>query len=362
VAQDDYAILVGISRYRDKSLRKLDGPVRDVELMRRWLVDAQGGNVPEAHVITIVSDEAVEPPPGATLPPVVQDFENAFAGVLLDPQQSEVIRRPNGRLYLFFSGHGFCERLESSPQAALYVANATRLFNYNICGTLYAHWARDQAAFGEVVLVMDCCRDSELYKQVMSPPLRLPSDPAPAQQCKLFEIYAAPRGGKAQERSIPERGAAVHGLLTHALMLAFDHAAPEDASPSTQDIKGYIQENWKALFGEQVDRPEIVTPPNGEFKFGRAQAKDVMQGFKLVKAASGSEFTVFGGASFNELARFVVTGSEARVERNGQTSSVPVDDGRFMVPLPSTICLVTGIGGGALIQSKFQVGGPDVEL
>jgi hypothetical protein len=314
-------------------------------------------------VFSIVSDEAAPmPAAGGTFPPVVQDFESTFFGILLDPAQGAVVCRPNSRLYLFFSGHGFCERLESSPQAALYVANSSRIVNYNICGTQYARWARDQAAFSEVVLIMDCCRDAELYKQAASAPLRAPSDLAPAQQCKLFEIYAAPRGGKAQERAIPERGNVVHGLLTHTLRLAFDHAAPGQPRPCTQDIKGYLLENWQGLYGDQVDRPEIVLPANGEMEFGRAQAKDLVQSFKLVTAVAGSQLVIRAGKQMNVVAKISVAVGEARLERDGRSSSLPIVDGKILVPLPSTLCLISGVAGGALIDKTFQVGVADVEL
>ena len=46
---DDYAILVGISKYADTStFPELQGPVNDVELMKKWLTSPDGGGVSQS--------------------------------------------------------------------------------------------------------------------------------------------------------------------------------------------------------------------------------------------------------------------------------------------------------------------------
>ncbi|MFT3924545.1 MAG: caspase family protein [Myxococcales bacterium] len=361
MAQEDYAILVGISRYADAGLPELKGPVRDVELMYKWLVDSNGGNVPPENVTCLVTNEAKigDPPP---FPPILTDFVGVLNKILFKPDQS-MIRRPAGRLYLYFSGHGFCERTSTTPEAALYVADSTRSANWNISGTEYARRVRDHGAFGEIVLVMDCCRDAELYKMAFPPTLRLAADPALAQGVKLFELYATSRGGKAQERPIRERDNKVHGLLTHALLRAFDHAAPDLEQLSSRDIKGYIQENWSALCdGQPADLPEIVTPTIGEVTFGRPAPQDVPQGFKVVSVVDGASFTIRSGIKLGVLAKFTITGGEVHVVRNGLANNIPVVDGRFVVPLPASLCVVWGVSGGSAIEKDFQVGAADVDL
>src|SRR5205814_1559906 len=111
------------------------------------------------------------------------------------------------------------------------------------------------ALFDEIVLIMDCCRDAELTKKPTEPPLKEPTDVVPAQTVKLFELYAAPKGGKAQERRIPSRNNKVHGLLTHAFLEAIEHANPNAPSVSTSDIKGYLENQWAAICGDQPADP-----------------------------------------------------------------------------------------------------------
>jgi len=363
VARNDYAILVGISRYADAALHRLDGPVRDVQLMRDWLVSPGGGDLPIANVTPIVSDEMSQVPAGnGEMPPVFQDFLNAFLGLVRKPDKSGYIRREGSRLYLYFSGHGFCEKHRREAHAALYVANADRDVNWNIYGTYFAQWAKDQGLFDEIVLIMDCCRDAEISKLPLVPPLRKPLDIAAGRDVRLFEVYAAPRGGKAQERIVASRNNEVHGLLTHAFLHALEHAAPGQDAISTQTIKSYLAESWSALCnGEPADPPEIIVPSNGEILFQRGAAADLVQRFKLNRLGVGSAFEIIDGR-FAVVAQVTIADKNAHVERAGATASCPIDNSVLAVPLPAGFYMAVAPIAGEVIKRNFQAGDGDVEL
>ncbi|EQM72919.1 caspase family protein [Stutzerimonas stutzeri] len=349
MALDDHAILVGISRYADTSLHQLDGPVRDVQLMRDWLLRLAGGGLPAANVTCIVSDESGQlSPSGEDLPPVFQDFLNAFLRLVRKPDKSGYIRRVGSRLYLYFSGHGFCEKHKRDAHAALYVANADRDLNWNIYGTYFAQWVKDQGLFDEIVLIMDCCRDSELAKQPLVPPLRKPTDVGTGRDVRLFELYAAPRGGKAQERPVATRNNEVHGLLTHAFFDALDHAAPGQTTVSTQAIKGYLEERWLDLCGDEpADPPEIVVPSNGEITFQRGAANDLTQRFKLIQLAAGGVFELID-AALSVIAHVNIAAGQAQVERSGDDSrSIAIVQDVLTLPLPAGFYMaVAPVSGG----------------
>ena len=152
--RNDYAILVGISHYPAEGFPPLEGPPRDVQRFYDWLIDPQGGDVDPDNITRLLSPD---PPPQVTsdmAPPQFGDFQVAFQHLVTGGGRS-IQNHSQNRLYLYFSGHGFCEIRNQMPQAALYAANASRLFNWNIAGTLYALWAKEVALFGEIVLVMD---------------------------------------------------------------------------------------------------------------------------------------------------------------------------------------------------------------
>ena len=364
MAKDDYAILVGISRYADSSLHKLDGPVLDVGLIQYWLELPEGGGLTSGNIVRIVSDELSQTPaPGENMPPLFQDFLDAYLKIVRKPDKKGFIQRADSRLYLYFSGHGFCNKYEREAHAALYLANADRDVSWNIYGTYFAQFAKDHGLFGEIVLIMDCCRDAELAKEPLVPPLRKPTDIGVTNQARLFELYAAPRGGKAQERKIPSRNNEVHGLLTHAFLDALHHAQPKNATVSSQDIKEYLREQWDALCGDEpADRPEAIVPTNGEIIFQRNGARDVLQRFKLKRLQEGSVFEVID-ADFTVVALVTIGAGQATIERTGQAvHSYPITEGVIEVPLPATFCLAVAQTAEGVLKAKFQAGGNDVEL
>lgn len=364
MAQTDYAILVGISRYTDDRLRPLSGPVGDVRLMHDWVVSLRGGNIPDNNVTVITSDENSPLQAGnGRMPPVLEDFLDAFIRLVWDPDKERYIRHKESRLYLYFSGHGFCEKYTREAHAALYVANANRILNWNIYGTYLAQWIKDHGLFDEVVLIMDCCRDAELTRQPLVPPLPKATEIGTGLNVKLFELYAAQRGGKTQERAIAARNNEIHGLLTHAFLDALDHAAPGQMAVSSQAIKGYLEERWDILCGsEPVARPEIILPSNGEIRFQRGAAADLWQHFKLNRLSTGNVFEIFD-SNFTVVARVTIAADKAHIKRTDCTiTSCPINDGILTVPLPAGFYLAITSIGGDVIKRNFMAGDANVEL
>jgi len=171
VAADDFAILVGIWKYSDAtSFGALNGPQNDIALMREWLTDPNGGNIPndQDHIVEIRTPDPFIPADGVPR-------SEAFNQVFRDLQQKRLALnadRLNGRLYLYFAGHGFCNRsIGRDSEAALYTANATTNFYEHIFGTYFARVSNGKALFRETVLIMDVCRDSKITQQPIPPPI-----------------------------------------------------------------------------------------------------------------------------------------------------------------------------------------------
>lgn len=286
---EDYAILVGIGKYADKdTFPELQGPPNDIELMTEWLTSASGGALPndEDHIKTILSPSSVAPGIDPDeFPPVAEQFRRAFKSLVRGPD-GHFLKRP-GRLYLYFSGHGFTEKKSLTPQATLYAANATRDFPDNIFGSYYAWLVKDKALFAEVVLIMDCCRDEEVNRPPDVPAVNEAGASA-ASEVKLFCVYAAPKGGKAQERNIAERGR-VCSLLTHALLKVFEEARPDaGAFISGAELKRHLLETWTAVCGDiPAPPPEIVLPTGADILF-RSRNLGVNQGFEIDDLPAGA--------------------------------------------------------------------------
>jgi hypothetical protein len=136
VAAEDFAILVGISCYVDPSYPKLAGPVHDVELMKQWLMSKKGGDVPPSRIKTIISpDKFPDDQDPLLAPPLAAQFDSAF--ITMERERMALkAERLKGRLYLYFSGHGFSSRdISRGPEAALYAANAAKDYYQHIYGS-----------------------------------------------------------------------------------------------------------------------------------------------------------------------------------------------------------------------------------
>lgn len=279
MAADDYAILVGISRYRDSDkYPTLDGPLNDVERVWTWLTDkVTGGQVPEDNIKRLTTPEALLQLPKVGWPketewvPNREAFSKLFRQVALD-DTGEFVRR-NGRLYLYFSGHGFSQLADEVTRAALYSADNYGKAHTNLAGTLYADAVRRAKLFKEVVLLMDCCRDVESNYVYNIPDINKVENDG-SETVKLFAMYAAPKRGKAQERELQEADGKVVGLMTNAWLRALEEAPCDVAGRvSGKLINNFVGFNWKAWYPKLTPpTPRVVPPEDGDVYFSSRKA------------------------------------------------------------------------------------------
>lgn len=344
----DYAILVGIARYPNPGFSDLAGPLNDVELFDEWLRSPAGGAIADDHIVKLVTPkpypDEFEPDEA---PPTQHEFERTFRKLI-----KNLNKNVGKRLYLYFSGHGFSERKRIDSHAALYTADADDEWPMNIFGTYYAQMALRKGWFEEVVLVMDCCRDSEINRKAAQPPMDDAFDEGSAASGKLLAFYGAPFGGKAQERPIAGAGGRVHGLLTYALVKALREAPCDLVGRLTgQQIKNFIYAAWTSLFDESApDLPKIQTPDGMDIVFDTRPGR---QGFEqritLAQPMTGPADVIFSGGKLewlftcrlrpdvhNSIVAFA-DGTQRPLEFDGQTLTVRLPAGMYE-------CEFTGVG------------------
>lgn len=261
MAAEDFAIVTGVSWYPAGGFAELFSPPNDVELFTRWLNSPDGGDVPMARILPIVSPE---PRPTLADPsaaePTMQSFDNAFFSLLKQRMAMGPARVCN-RLYLYFSGHGFASRShKEEADAALYCANA-ELYRYaHIYGTAYGRIARSYAIFKEVVLIMDCCRDAVHGRSPQPLPYYDSPDDELEAKVSMLACYAAPRGEQTPERMIPERGR-IHGVLTHGLIKVLEETtAPTAQGLSGNDIKQFLEASWPSIAKTTSSVMPVIIP------------------------------------------------------------------------------------------------------
>src|SRR3954467_8869529 len=104
MAQDDFAVLVGVGKY--PGLTNLDGPENDVTDMHNWLIAPTGGAVPPEQITSILSSQF----PGASkafdAEPTTVRVERAFRmlqQIAEDNSAAGEDRRVGRRLYIYLS-------------------------------------------------------------------------------------------------------------------------------------------------------------------------------------------------------------------------------------------------------------------
>lgn len=301
MAADDCAIVVGVARYFEPATYPpLQGPVHDVASVYKWLTSKSGGDVPKQNIRKLVTAKKLlaspAPVPGSVKihewQPSVASIESNVFSLILDKNR-RFIPRPNGRLYLYFSGHGFTSERDGYG-AALFTAEAGGNHPANLGGTLFAEAIAKMGVFGQIVLIMDCCRDALATSPYGR--LTLTDAEAPnAQSVVRMEIYAVPKGGKAQEGEL-EPGGPTAGYLTNAVLRALREIPPNVVGQvSAQRLADYISVAWDRLIpaGTSPPKPRIQHPfgqATMYFPTGRENLVD--QEFS-VRAARSPDFKVW---------------------------------------------------------------------
>ena len=148
-------------------------------------------------------------------------------------------------------------------------------------------------------------------------------DDALASQVQLLSIYATPKGGKAQERKIAERGDKVCGLLTHALVKLLHELPVTDAQGiPASELRAKLLANWDALCGEEAaPRPEIYLPPSGEIHFASASQGSPFE-FRWQAPPSPGATLTLSNHQMQQVAQFALTAEGAQPQAVGPILSV----------------------------------------
>lgn len=258
MSSDDWAIIIGISRY--PGFHDLAGPENDARSIYEWVTAESGGDVPADHVRMVVSSQYPRESSALAAHPNMADAIAPFErlnDVADENNRQGRSFRVGRRLYLYMSGHGFAPSLEEN---ALLLANATRQrAGYHVPGVSWARWLLDAGYFDELLLFMDCSRDS--LPQVPATPLPFVRQSYEANRSPAFMFaFAARWGDTARERLVD---GIAHGVFTKALLAGLKGAAADSGGRITsKSLEAYLRHYTKTFLSEQ-DRqnPDIAKEP-----------------------------------------------------------------------------------------------------
>lgn len=218
--EDHYAVVIGLSRYPklgEPPPSDLKGPVNDASRVREWLIDPDGGGLPEGNVETVITPEPF-PEAGA---PERDEIQRKFRD-LADRAEAKRLRVGallGRRLYVYVSGHGFSPMVN---QGCLHAGDAGGIATgTNVYITAWLERLQDAGYFFETVLWMDCCMNRESREEPSLPTIRKmvsPSPPGPS-----FSAVAARRPLSAVEQERPD--GTYGGVFTTVLLEGLRGAA-----------------------------------------------------------------------------------------------------------------------------------------
>jgi Caspase domain len=196
LTDQDFAVVIGISKYR--WLRPLDGPVRDAENMRNWLLDCAA--VPADHLEFVVTEEDDENPTAAKV-------HDALTRVVSLARHAEA-----RRLYVYFAGHGLSVSLS---HLLLLAANASRdNLGRGIDTRKYHEALGNLPLFPEQLFFYDSCRYYD-WRALGQGPEWTSGEPEPPRNLTRMIFYGTGFRDFASERLVRSEK---RGLFTVALL------------------------------------------------------------------------------------------------------------------------------------------------
>jgi Caspase domain len=292
----NFAVIIGINKY--PGIRSLQGPENDAEDFWEWVKSPNGGRVPSDadHLRYIVSSKFPAVSDDSLCPPTLELVDQAFRPIAKAALQNGHVGE---RLYIFMAGHGFAPGAAFGPNlddAALLMANADlNTLGLHIPGGLYAEWFRAAAAFDEVLLFMDCCRDDFGRTPVHFPPFSERTDPGAA-NVRVLHAYATKWSYSAREKVVNGNGK-VRGVFSFAVMEGLRGAAADvNGDVTGASLEAYVYNRLPKLANDNsYQEPRFYYEKQRDIKIVTAPVKRCNVTFSWTNLGNGSVVELIDG-------------------------------------------------------------------
>jgi uncharacterized caspase-like protein len=254
-----YAVIVGVNHYtpeNQKGLKGLQGAIHDATNFYDWVTTKGGIPKENCHLITSSTDP---------LKPIKDMVDDAIIAI-----NDAVIQNDNkdaDRLYFYFAGHGLGVELDQE--------------NNGMCMANWAESRRDAAAlsssdykrkfineglFKEVVILMDCCRNTKMYFTPHGSPGIVPLGPNITP--KWMVGFATQHQNEAFEANLANTD--TRGVFTKVLLDGLNGAASKDGRTiSAGDLIDHLYYNVpiEAQAAGFNQKPDILNNLNAHHTF-----------------------------------------------------------------------------------------------
>jgi hypothetical protein len=247
-APNDYALVIGVDHYPNWAAGKksLQGPSKDAQAFRDWLLSDQGGGLDECNARLIVSSKR-------PLAPLKQRIDKELRAI-----RALSKGKTRRRFYFYFSGHGHSPAMTGGQQA-LCLANWS-MDDQRAALDLdsYVNTTIGCMKFEEGLFFLDCCR---VRAQVL------------------------PGIGSELECGDPQ-----YKGRHHAILFATDHYASGYEGPVGDEIRGYFTQallsilQWQTIELQDLARrlhdlvPALADPKEQEARMAAYVARKIFLG------------------------------------------------------------------------------------
>jgi len=245
-----YAIIIGVNDYTDpvhKGLKTLKGAIRDANDVYDWII-GEGGVLPEnAYLITSTQNP---------LNPIKNDVDVAIGEIMEKVDKNDHLDAD--RLYFYFAGHGLGVELDLE-NSGMCMANWSEYMkdSASLSSKDYKQKFLNEGLFKEVVIWMDCCRNTKYYFRPQGGPGITPL--GPNFNPKWMLASATEYQNQAFEYDDPAVGDEKRGIFTSVLLKGLEGDASDGEHVTATSLGDYLYYNVpkKAQENGYSQRPDI---------------------------------------------------------------------------------------------------------
>ena len=243
----DHALVVGCDDYPGLRHGNLRGAVRDALAVRDWLLLPTGGGLDRRDLTLLVScaGEGAQAAPGeADGPASRRELSRAVRRLVEGPG--------GGRLYVYFAGHG----CRTNPVDPLLSRDAILLTDFDPddapAGSVGVTALRSQlemAPFGEIILIVDACRDLPFGNAFTVGPFGFHLPPRAGGQGGAARVYVLQATAPGETAAGAESGGEFRGVVSRALTDGLRGAGAAKVFDDTDRTGRPYQVRWTTLCG-----------------------------------------------------------------------------------------------------------------
>ena len=249
-----YAVVIGISQYREEVIPKVAYAVKDAEAMAQML-EKQAG-IPKSHIKLMTDGHATS-----------ADFHKLGDWLKIK------VRQPDATVYVYYAGHGTPNTKTSEPYLVPWDGDPDFPETLYPLKSLYA--ALEQLPSTNILVFLDSCFSGAEGRSVLAKgarPMVLSMD-APLAASKKVIVLAAATGNQLSS----DYDRAEHGLFTYAVLTGLRGAADKDKDGmvTVRELFPYVREQVSATAAEELTREQTPVLLPGEQILGARSAMPV---------------------------------------------------------------------------------------